>query len=169
MNTDTLFKEFITIYGEVQKEKANMFFAPGRVNLIGEHTDYNGGYVFPCALNFGTFLVIRRNHSGILRFATTNFNQRGEVSLNKAFEKIGNSWYNYPLGVVDQFYKNGKKIEGCDFLYSGDIPNEAGLSSSASIEVVTAFAINTLFNLGYDLLSLVKLSQKADNQFVGVN
>ena len=169
MNTEALLNEFLAIYGDTNEEQAEMFFAPGRVNLIGEHTDYNGGYVFPCALDFGTFLVIRKNNSRTMRFATTNFNQRGEISLDKAFEKTDNAWYNYPLGVVDQFYKNGKKIEGCDFLYSGDIPNEAGLSSSASIEVVTAFALNTMFNLGFDLLTLVKLSQKAENQFVGVN
>lgn len=168
MNTETLRQKFISIYGD-NKIKPDIFFAPGRVNLIGEHTDYNGGYVFPCTLDFGTFLVIRKNNSGILRFATTNFSLTGEVNLDKPFKKSGNAWYNYPVGVIDQFYKNGKIIEGCDFLFSGNIPNGAGLSSSASIEMVTAFAINNIFNLGFDLLLLVKLSQKAENQFIGVN
>lgn len=168
MNTDFLLKEFISLYGS-NDLKPDVFFAPGRVNLIGEHTDYNGGYVFPCALTFGTFLVIRKNNSGALRFASTNFSLKGEVSLDKPFKKSDDSWYNYPVGVIDQFYKAGKKIEGCDFLFSGDIPNGAGLSSSASIEMVTAFAINNIFSLGFDLLTLVKLAQKAENQFVGVN
>lgn len=168
MDTESLLKEFNSLYGS-SSIKHDIFFAPGRVNLIGEHTDYNGGYVFPCALTFGTFLVIRKNNSRILRFATTNFTEKGEISLDKPFVKSGDSWFNYPLGVVDQFYKNGKIIEGCDFLFSGDIPNGAGLSSSASIEMVTAFALNSVFNLGFDLLTLVKLSQKAENLFVGVN
>jgi len=169
MNIDTLQKEFANIYGETAKDKTECYFAPGRVNLIGEHTDYNGGYVFPCALDFGTYLLIRRNETNNLHFASTNFTQRGEVYLTKPFSKEGDAWYNYPLGVIDQFYRNNKSIGGCDFLYSGDIPNGAGLSSSASIEVVTAYALNTIFNLGFDKLTLVKLSQKAENQFVGVN
>ena len=169
MNIEALFQKFAGIYGESKTEKTEVYFAPGRVNLIGEHTDYNGGFVFPCALDFGTFLAIRKNNTGTLRLASMNFEQRGEISLNKSFTKIGDAWFNYPVGVVDQFYKNNKTIEGCDFLYSGDIPNGAGLSSSASIEVVTAYALNNMFNLGFDLLTLVKLSQKAENQFVGVN
>ena len=145
------------------------YFAPGRVNLIGEHTDYNGGYVFPCALNFGTTLLIKENDRDSLRFATTNFDIQGEVSLSTIFEKTGNEWYYYPLGVADQFYRDGKKLRGFDFLYSGDIPNGAGLSSSASIEMVTAFALNSILSLGYDMVSLAKLSQRAENQFIGVN
>jgi len=169
MNIEALLQEFTKIYGESKTEKTEIYFAPGRVNLIGEHTDYNGGFVFPCALDFGTYLLVRKNLSGTLRFASTNFEQRGEISLKKSFTKIEDAWFNYPVGVIDQFYKNGKTIEGCDFLFSGDIPNGAGLSSSASIEVVTAFALDSMFNLGFDLLTLVKLSQKAENQFVGVN
>ena len=151
------------------KIEIHLFFSPGRVNLIGEHTDYNGGYVFPCALSFGTYLLVRKNHSRLVRFATTNFDHRGEVNLDEPFEKEGKSWINYPVGVLNEFRKMAKEIEGVDLLYSGDIPNGAGLSSSASIEMVTAFAMNEIFGFGFDRMELVKISQKAENIFVGVN
>jgi len=168
MNTDQLKEAFISLYGE-DDNRVSIFFSPGRVNLIGEHTDYNGGYVFPCALSFGTFLVIRKNNKRLVRFATTNFDHRGEVNLDEPFEKEGNSWINYPVGVLNEFRKVAKEIDGVDLLYSGDIPNGAGLSSSASIEMVTAYAMNEIFKFGYDRMELVKLSQKAENKFVGVN
>lgn len=168
MNTDQLKETFISLYGESEGE-INIFFSPGRVNLIGEHTDYNGGYVFPCALTFGTYILVRINNNRKVRFATTNFDHRGEVNLDEPFEKEGKSWINYPVGVLNEFRKSAREIEGVDLLYSGDIPNGAGLSSSASIEMVTAFAMNQLFEFGLDRMDLVKLSQKAENLFVGVN
>ncbi len=151
------------------RSRMHIFFSPGRVNLIGEHTDYNGGYVFPCALSFGTYLLGRLNGTRKVQFATTNFDHRDTVDLDEPFEKEGNSWINYPKGVLNEFRKLAKEIEGMDLLYSGDIPNGAGLSSSASIEMVTAFAMNQLFGFGMDRMELVKLSQKAENNFVGVN
>lgn len=156
------------MYGESENE-ISLYFSPGRVNLIGEHTDYNGGYVFPCALSFGTYLAVRMNGLRKIHFATTNFDHRGEVKLDEPFEKEGKSWINYPVGVLNEFRKKAKEIEGVDLLYSGDIPNGAGLSSSASIEMVTAFAMNKLFGFGFDRMELVKLSQNAENQYVGVN
>lgn len=168
MNTDQLKETFINLYGDSQNQ-IFLYFSPGRVNLIGEHTDYNGGYVFPCALSFGTYLVLRKNDSRVARFATTNFDHRGEVNLDKPFEKQGKSWINYPVGVLNELRKKAKEIEGIDLLYSGDIPNGAGLSSSASIEMVTAFAMNEIFSFGFDRMELVKLSQHAENLFVGVN
>jgi len=168
MNTDQLRDSFISLYGDTD-DIPSAFFSPGRVNLIGEHTDYNGGYVFPCALSFGTYLMLRRNNSRKIQFATTNFDHRGEINLDEPFEKEGKSWINYPLGVLNEFRKTAREIEGVDLLYSGDIPNGAGLSSSASIEMVTAFAMNQLFGFGLDRMDLVKLSQKAENLFVGVN
>ena len=146
-----------------------VYFSPGRVNLIGEHTDYNGGYVFPCALNFGTTLLIKENNKNEFRFATTNFEHTAEISIKPPFIKAGKDWYYYPLGVIDQFSKMGISFRGLDFLFSGDIPNGAGLSSSASIEMVTSFAINDFFSIKEEMVSLVKLSQKAENQFIGVN
>jgi galactokinase len=168
MNTEQLKETFISLYGE-SKNEIHLFFSPGRVNLIGEHTDYNGGYVFPCALSFGTYLVLRKNDKALARFATTNFDHRGEVKLDEPFEKEGKSWFNYPVGVLNELRKKAKEIEGVDLLYSGDIPNGAGLSSSASIEMVTAFAMNEIFDFGKDLMELVKISQSAENNFVGVN
>ena len=168
MNTEQLKETFTGLYGESELG-IHIFFSPGRVNLIGEHTDYNGGFVFPCALSFGTYLVVRRNSLRQVRFATTNFDHRGEVNLDEPFEKEGKSWINYPVGVLNEFRKKAREIEGVDLLYSGDIPNGAGLSSSASIEMVTAFAMNELFDFGFDRMELVKLSQKAENLFVGVN
>ena len=168
MNSEQLKETYISLYGE-SENKIHVFFSPGRVNLIGEHTDYNGGYVFPCALSFGTYLVLRKNNKTLVRFATTNFDHRGEVKLDEPFEKEGKSWFNYPVGVLNEFRKNAKEIEGVDLLYSGDIPNGAGLSSSASIEMVTAFAMNEIFEFGKDRMELVKISQNAENHFVGVN
>lgn len=168
MNIDELKESFISLYGETGAD-IHVYFSPGRVNLIGEHTDYNGGYVFPCALSFGTYILVKKNQSRLVRFATTNFDHRGEVNLDEPFEKEVKSWINYPVGVLNEFRKSAKEIEGVDLLYSGDIPNGAGLSSSASIEMVTAFAMNQLFDFGLDLMELVKLSQRAENLFVGVN
>ena len=168
MNQEELKKTFIDLYGDSQ-ENTVMYFAPGRVNLIGEHTDYNGGYVFPCALSFGTYLLVRKNKSRMLRFATTNFDHRGDVELDAPFEKEGKSWINYPLGVLNELRKKTLEVEGLDLLYSGDIPNGAGLSSSASIEMVTAYAMNDIFSFGIAPMELVKIGQAAENQFVGVN
>ena len=168
MNTDQLKETFISLYGSSENE-IYLYFSPGRVNLIGEHTDYNGGYVFPCALSFGTYLVVRKNDQRVVRFATTNFDHRSEVKLDEPFEKEGKSWINYPVGVLNELRKKAMEIEGVDLLYSGDIPNGAGLSSSASIEMVTAFAMNEIFGFGFDRMELVKISQNAENHFVGVN
>ncbi len=168
MNTAELIETFYDLYGKADLSES-LFFSPGRVNLIGEHTDYNGGYVFPCALSFGTYLVARKNGDRTVRFATTNFDHRDEVNLDEPFIKTGKAWINYPLGVLNELRKMALKIEGLDLLYSGDIPNGAGLSSSASIEMVTAYAMNKLFGFALERMDLVKLSQRAENQFVGVN
>ncbi|KPK87166.1 MAG: galactokinase [Bacteroides sp. SM23_62_1] len=169
MESDILFvkREFIEKYGNHTK-KMQIYFAPGRVNLIGEHTDYNGGFVFPCALNFGTYLVVRLNRTEQIRLATTNFRFEGSVSTNR-MEPQGKHWINYPMGVMDQFIKRGFTLSGMDMMFSGTVPNSAGLSSSASIEMVTAFALNELLGFNLELMDLIKLSQKAENEFVGVN
>ncbi len=101
MNIEELTETFNSLYGE-DSNKIYSFFSPGRVNLIGEHTDYNGGYVFPCALSFGTYLLARKNGSRTVRFATTNFDHRSELSLDSPFEKEGKSWINYPVGVLNE-------------------------------------------------------------------
>ncbi|MFP4060875.1 MAG: galactokinase [Bacteroidales bacterium] len=168
MKKEELIKIFKEKYGENSKE-IQVFFSPGRVNLIGEHTDYNGGYVFPCALNFGTYLVARQNDDNMIKFTTMNFDFETSIPVGGITKKVNDEWVNYPLGVIDQYLKEGKSLTGFDFLYSGDIPNGAGLSSSASIEMVTAYTIRTIMGFEEDMISLVKLSQRAENQFVGVN
>lgn len=167
MDLNALKNEFKALFGYSQDA---VFFSPGRVNLIGEHTDYNGGYVFPCALSYGTYLLVRQNNESLVRFASTNLDMKKEIPLNNLTDKLpGDAWINYPLGVMEQFAKQGIQVKGLDLLYSGNIPNGAGLSSSASIELVTAVMVNQLFNGNFEMMDLVKLSQKAENQFVGVN
>ncbi len=165
MNND-LSQKFVQIY---QKEALNAFFAPGRVNLIGEHTDYNGGLVLPCAVEFGTTLYTAPNNDNVLRLRSLNFNDFTEIPLQAGYTKNGDNWYNFPLGIADYFLKDGHQLQGLDMLYFGDIPIGSGLSSSASIEVVTAYAFNELFNAGYSKLDLVKLSKAVENNFIGVN
>ncbi len=159
---------FFSLYGR-SGDTPSVFFAPGRVNLIGEHTDYNGGYVFPCALNFGTYLLIRPNGKDSLRFASTNFDFKTEIPLDKVSEKVDDQWVNYPLGVMNEMIDQGMDLTGMDLLFSGDIPNGAGLSSSASIEMVTAYALNEFSDVALSRLDLVKISQRAENEFVGMN
>ncbi len=146
-----------------------VYFAPGRVNLIGEHTDYNNGYVFPCALNYGTYLLIRRTNRPVLRFASTNFDFQAEVPLEKAGRKVGDEWINYPLGVINQFTNRNTSIPGLEMLFSGTVPNGAGLSSSASIEMAMAVAMNEICQSGYPMVELALIGQAAENQFVGMN
>jgi len=165
---NSLHQKFDKLFGESHK-KASVFFAPGRVNLIGEHTDYNGGYVFPCALNLGTYLLARENEEKCIRFASTNLEYKAEIPLDEMSDKKDDKWVNYPLGVIQQLKKRGLLPKGLDMLYSGDIPNGAGLSSSASIELVTAFALNRIWSGSVPILEMVKLSQRAENEFVGMN
>ncbi|MBG0859619.1 MAG: galactokinase [Bacteroidales bacterium] len=168
MNTENFLNKFYEKFGN-RNDKPVLFFAPGRVNLIGEHTDYNGGYVFPCALNYGTYLLIRKIKNNVLRFSTLNFNADEETEISGLFVNTGKKWINYPLGVINEFIKKGVQITGLELMFYGDVPNGAGLSSSASIEMVTAVAVNDIFRSGLDMLELVKMSQRAENEFVGMN
>lgn len=150
-------------------EHTALFFAPGRVNLIGEHIDYNGGLVMPCAITFGTYLLIAPNTSNTFRFRSLNFEEIHDVDVKESYTKQDTGWYYYPLGVIDRFLKSGKKVSGFDMLFWGNIPVGSGLSSSASIEIVTAFALNTLLHSGFSKLDLVKLSKDVENNFIGLN
>lgn len=153
-------------------EGVSVFFAPGRVNLIGEHTDYNGGHVFPCALDIGTAAVVRKRTDRRLRLYSANFPEIGirEIDLGQLAYIKENEWANYPIGVADVLQKQGYELtHGFDIAYAGNIPNGAGLSSSASIEMVTAVLFNDLLDLQIDMVELVKFSQKAENEFIGVN
>ncbi|MBE0668472.1 MAG: galactokinase [Bacteroidales bacterium] len=146
-----------------------LFYSPGRVNLIGEHTDYNGGYVFPCALDFGTYLLVRQIDAPVIRMNSLNFTGDIKIAVSQTYTKIEKSWTNYPAGVINEFAKLGIMAPGLEMLFWGDIPNGAGLSSSASIEMVTAVALNDLTNAGLSMIDLVKMSQRAENMFVGMN
>ncbi len=154
------------------KEASSAFFAPGRVNLIGEHTDYNGGHVFPCALTIGTYAAAGKNPDGVLRLYSMNFETLGVIEAPVAdlvYDKK-DDWANYPKGVIRTLKNHGYTVnEGMDIVYYGNIPNSSGLSSSASIEVLTAFIAGTLFGLDLDLVEISKLTQEAENRFIGVN
>ncbi|MFC7321816.1 galactokinase [Halobacillus campisalis] len=161
------FQEFMD-----QGEEPKSFFAPGRVNLIGEHTDYNGGNVFPCALSVGTYALARKRNDTKLRLYSLNFPDLGviEADLHQLKYDKSRDWANYPIGVTEVFQKEGFSLEtGFDVVYYGNIPNGAGLSSSASIEILTAVFLKSLFNLPVDMITMVQLAQKAENEFVGVN
>lgn len=163
---NNLHQEFTKIFN---KEADNAYFSPGRVNLIGEHIDYNGGLVMPCAITFGTYLLTSPNEDGIFRFRSLNFSEQLDIPLQLHYKKNGENWFNFPIGVIDRFVKDGHAVKGLDLLFYGDIPIGSGLSSSASIEVVTSYALNDLFNSGYSKLDLVKLSKDVENNFIGVN
>jgi len=154
---------------QYHKNADAVYFTPGRVNLIGEHIDYNGGLVMPCAITLGTWLAIAPNNDHKFRFKSLNFDIQTEVESNVINEKNGSLWANYPIGVINEFIKDGKEITGLDFLFYGNIPIGSGLSSSASIEIATAYALNTYFDLGYDKLELVKIAKRVENDFIGLN
>jgi len=161
-----LYREFKNIF---DKEAENAYFSPGRVNLIGEHIDYNGGLVMPCAITFGTYVLAAANDEGVFRFRSLDFQDELDIPVRQGYQKTKEYWYNYPLGIIDYFLKEHNQVKGLDLLYYGDIPISSGLSSSASIEVVTAYMLNDLFECGYSKLELVKLSKEVENVFIGVN
>jgi galactokinase len=166
MNIDELKNKFTEKYGQGE---FHCYFAPGRVNLIGEHTDYNGGFVFPCAISFGTRCLIKKNGSEYVNFTSLNMDFEASVKVEDLDKPIGKEWVNYPIGVFAQFLKRGIKFnEGADILIYGDVPNGAGLSSSASLEMASAVAINDTWNLGIDIKELIKMAQKAEHEFAGV-
>jgi galactokinase len=167
MNINELKGEFIKIYGEGEVRSFN---SPGRVNLIGEHIDYNGGYVFPCALEFGTFACVRKRNDRKVNLVSTNFDLKVEADLDNLVYKEEDDWANYPKGVMKIMMEMGYAVNGMDILISGNIPNGAGLSSSASLELLIGVIVNNLFNnKAIDQVDLVKIGQKAENTFVGVN
>ena len=169
MSIQQLRSDFATVFGA---EAEHTFFSPGRINLIGEHTDYNGGHVFPAAISLGTYGAARKRDDKTLRFYSANFEDQGiiEVPLeNLRFEKTHN-WTNYPKGVLHFLQKAGHVIDkGMDIYVSGNIPNGSGLSSSASLELLTGIIIEKLFDLRLERLDLVKIGKQTENEFIGVN
>lgn len=166
MTIVTLQQEFEKIFA---KPAAHIFFCPGRVNLIGEHIDYNGGQVMPCAISMGTTLLVAKNGTNLYRFRAIDFPETADVEMKNSYVKTGSEWFNYPLGVIHEFAQKGINMEGLDFLFSGNLPIGSGLSSSASIEVLTAYALNQLFNAGLSNVELAVLSKSVENNFMGLN
>ena len=161
---------FSEIFGSCNDVRT--YFAPGRVNLIGEHTDYNGGHVFPCALTMGTYGVARKNETGMLRLYSMNFEEKGmmEIPLQNLTHEEKDDWANYPKGVIWALQEKGMVIDsGMDILFYGNIPNGSGLSSSASIEVLTGFIAKDLFGLSISMIDIALIGQYAENRFNGVN
>lgn len=169
LSIQQLRSNFATIFGA---EADHTFFSPGRINLIGEHTDYNGGHVFPAAISLGTYGVARKRDDNLLRFYSANFEDKGiiEVPLEDLrFEKEHN-WTNYPKGVLHFLQKAGHVIDkGMDVYVFGNIPNGSGLSSSASLELLTGIIAERLFDLKLERLDLVKIGKQTENEFIGVN
>ena len=171
MDKAYLVAEFDEKFGRMDREIA-VYFSPGRVNLIGEHIDYNGGMVLPVAIDLGTYAVVARRRDRLVRVTSLNFPKQGilEFSLDHIGHDPFMEWANYPMGVFHTLQQEGYLIaSGFDILYFGDLPNGAGLSSSASIEVLTATIINEAFDLKIDLKEIALLCQKSENNFNGVN
>jgi galactokinase len=152
-----------------QKKPEHIFFSPGRVNLIGEHIDYNGGRVMPCAISLGTYLAVSKNTDKVFRFECLNFPETATFHLQSSYSKTGKEWFNYPLGVINCILGEGHSLSGLDMLFYGNLPIGAGLSSSASIEVLTAYALSELFQLNISKLNIALLAKKVENEFIGVN
>ncbi|NGP43970.1 galactokinase [Bacillaceae bacterium SIJ1] len=153
-------------------QEANAFltyFAPGRVNLIGEHTDYNGGYVFPAALTKGTYLAISKRNDQQVVMKSAQFDQTVSLDLQSLDYDDAHDWANYPKGILREFVTNHAFDTGLNFYFHGNIPNGAGLSSSASICLVTAYALNDLFHFKVSKTDLAFLCQRVENNYIGVN
>jgi len=169
MEVANLQQEFKTIF---DRESGRVFFSPGRINLIGEHTDYNGGHVFPCAISIGTYGVYAPRTDNVVRMYSANIPDQGIVTfdVNDLDYQKSAGWTNYPKGMMYELAKSGVRFEhGFDLFVHGNLPDGAGLSSSASIELLMGTILRSTFNLTVSQLELVKLGQKVENDYIGVN
>ena len=167
---EMVLKKFEELYGNA--DGAGVYFAPGRVNMIGEHTDYNGGHVFPCALTIGTYAAVKKRTDRKLRFYSMNFEKMGvvESSLDDLTPSDAAGWTNYPKGGMWAFAERGMKMDcGLDIVLNGNIPNGSGLSSSASLEVLTGFYLRDLFGFDVTNVDLALIGQYSENNFNGMN
>ena len=170
MIQQNVLEKFQELYGA--EGDIRVYFAPGRVNLIGEHTDYNGGHVFPCALTIGTYMAVRKREDRQLRFYSMNFENLGviEDSLDNLVAKEDGEWTNYPKGVIWAFEGSGMKLDcGLDIALYGNIPNGSGLSSSASLEVVTGYMLKDMFGFDVTNQDIALIGQYSENNFNGCN
>lgn len=169
MDINQLHVDFKDIFAQ---PASRVFFSPGRVNLIGEHTDYNGGHVFPCAITQGTYGLVAARPDRTVRCYSNNLSDKGIISfsLDDLDYQTDHSWANFVKGVFKYIMEAGHDLpHGLDFLVAGNIPNGAGLSSSASLELLAGVMVNECFDLGIDRLNLVKLGQQVENHYIGVN
>ncbi|WP_337018373.1 galactokinase [Oceanobacillus massiliensis] len=170
MNTQELANVFQEKFGTPPLPRS--FFAPGRINLIGEHTDYNGGHVFPASISLGTYAIGNKRNDKRLRLYSMNFAQMGimECDLSDLSFNDNHDWANYPKGMLLYLQKSGYDIShGADILFFGNIPSGAGLSSSASIEMVTGILLEGIYDLTIDRLKIIQLGQMVENEYIGVN
>ena len=174
MNVSELKQEFLKLYGG-SEDGLRVFASPGRVNLIGEHTDYNGGCVFPAALTMKTTIIARKRTDRTVRMKATDLPDMVTVDLEKMEDYKDLFWGNYQVGICDELQKSGYTIVGCDMLYDDTTPHGGGLSSSAAIEVATALAFATFSNeekgitAPVDMIEMAKISQMAEHHYIGVN
>lgn len=155
------------MYEKTFGTKPRVFAAPGRVNIIGEHTDYNGGFVLPAAIDKAAYLAVGPAENGLGRWISADFQEEVTIDFGQ-IEKQEKTWPNYLLGVIDQFLKAGKQPSAFNLVLAADVPIGAGLSSSAAIESVMATAINAIEGYGFDTLTLAKMAQKAEHEFIGL-
>jgi len=167
MNLQDLKDQFAHVFPDSGEPR--FFYAPGRVNLIGEHIDYNGGYVFPCALTMGTYAAICRRGDNTIRLVSGNIKPPVTVNLDDLSFNQAHGWANNPKGVAKLLIDKGHKLGGFDMYIWGNLPNSAGLSSSASLAVLTALALDTIFNLGIPPIERALLCQRVENEYIGVN
>lgn len=163
MNTEQIRSKFAELYGEA----GVLYTSPGRINLIGEHTDYNGAFVFPGAVDKAMVAEIRLNGTDKIRAFALDLGEGAEFGLNEE-DAPCQSWARYVFGVAREIQKRGYKIGGFDTVFAGDVPLGAGMSSSAALESTFAFALNELFNLGIDKFELAKIGQSTEHNYIGV-
>ncbi|MCK8060073.1 MULTISPECIES: galactokinase [unclassified Fusibacter] len=167
-----MIKKLIDVYKKTYETSENprIFFSPGRVNLIGEYTDISGGHVLPCALKIGTYVAAQKRDDQLINLYSINIDERGveSVTLSDSYDLSG-SWTDYPKGVLQIFADEGHMpSSGLNLCFYGNIPNSSGLSSSASLELAMSVVLNSLFEFGLSPVEMVKYSQRAENNFVGV-
>lgn len=171
MNLHFLFDTFREIYPQKEGDDPKAFFSPGRINLIGEHTDYNGGHVFPAAITYGTYGLARKRSDRLVRMFSMNFEEKGiiELTLDDLNYKTQHDWVNYSKGMIRFIQELGKELPcGLEVLIYGNIPNGAGLSSSASLEMLTGVMVNELYGFQLEMLDIVKAGKRVENEFIGV-
>lgn len=163
---NTIAKSVLKSFSEIFPSQPHLFFSPGRINLIGEHVDYNDGFVMPAAIDKGVYYAIAENQTDTIHFYATDFDEHFSVNIDAV--KSDDGWRNYVLSVVNEFLKLDKNIRGFDCVFGGDIPRGSGMSSSAAVEGGLAFAINEMYNIGLNRVELALLCQRAEHGFPNV-